>query len=66
MEMNKKQEQKVKRKEEALEIQKMESRMYENKFPNIDDLVMVRISFLLVFNPYNLRRRGLCWVIRVQ
>jgi hypothetical protein len=38
---NKKNEQKEKRREEAQEIQKMECRMYENKFPNIDDLVMV-------------------------
>jgi hypothetical protein len=33
--------QKEKRKEEAKEIQQIEYRMYENKFPNIDDLVMV-------------------------
>jgi len=34
---------KDKRKEEAKEIQQIEYRMYENKFPNIDDLVMVLI-----------------------
>jgi len=45
MEINKKQE-KDKRKEEANEIQKLEFRMYENKFPNIDDLVMVTITLL--------------------
>jgi len=39
---NNKKEQKEKRKEEAQEIQKMECRMYENKFPQIDDLVMVK------------------------
>jgi hypothetical protein len=41
MELNKK-ELKEKRKEEAEEIQKMECRMYENRFPNVDDLVMVK------------------------
>jgi hypothetical protein len=40
MENNKK-ELKEKRKEEANEIQKMECRMYENKYPNVEDLVMV-------------------------
>jgi hypothetical protein len=42
MENNKKDD-KGKRKEEAEEIQKMNCRMFENKFPNIDDLVMVRV-----------------------
>jgi hypothetical protein len=32
---------KEKKKEESEEIQKMECRMYENKFPSPDDLVMV-------------------------
>jgi hypothetical protein len=32
---------KAKKTEEAKEIQHMEYRMYENKYPNIDDLVMV-------------------------
>jgi len=41
MEGNKK-ELKDKRKEEAEEIIKMESRMYENKFPQVEDLVMVK------------------------
>ena len=47
---NKKNEQKEKRREEAQEIQKMESRMYENKFPNIDDLVMVEKIFKFCIN----------------
>jgi hypothetical protein len=42
--MEKKNEQKDKRREEAQEIQKMECRMYENKFPHIDDLVMVSLQ----------------------
>lgn len=41
MEGNKK-ELKDKRKEEAEEIIKMECRMYENKFPHVEDLVMVK------------------------
>lgn len=41
MELNKN-ELKQKREEEAKEIQKMECRMYEKKFPNVDELVMVR------------------------
>lgn len=47
---------KDKRKEEAAEIQKMECRMYEKKFPSIDDLVMVRKlnDIILVFNQNNL------------
>jgi hypothetical protein len=44
MEGKKVNEQKDKRKEEADEIRKMECRMYENKFPNIDDLVMVKYT----------------------
>lgn len=32
---------KDKRTEEAKQIQQLESRMFENKFPGIDDLVMV-------------------------
>lgn len=39
---------KDKRKEEAEEIQKMECRMYENKLPNVEDLVMVNIIILIV------------------
>jgi hypothetical protein len=50
---NKKNEQKEKRREEAQEIQKMECRMYENKFPNIDDLVMVR-KIYLIFQKINI------------
>jgi hypothetical protein len=41
MEQSKK-ELKDKRKEEAEEIIKMECRMYENKYPNVEDLVMVK------------------------
>lgn len=29
------------RKEDAKKIQEIESRFYENKYPNVDDLVMV-------------------------
>lgn len=44
MENNKKEnKEKAKRQEEAEEILKMNCRMYENKFPNIDDLVMVNL-----------------------
>ena len=45
MEINKKENKetsKAKRQEDAEEILKMNCRMYENKFPNIDDLVMVQ------------------------
>ncbi len=42
---NKKHQDKDKRREEASEIQKMEFRMYENKFPNVDDLVMVSLIY---------------------
>ena len=47
MEQSKK-ELKDKRKEEAEEIQKMECRMYENKFPNVEDLVMVNRNNIIV------------------
>ena len=40
----KKNDEKDKRREEAMEIQKMECRMYENKFPAIDGLVMVSLE----------------------
>lgn len=30
------------RKEDAKKIQEIESRFYENKYPNVDDLVMVK------------------------
>jgi hypothetical protein len=42
MEQNKK-EAKEKRAEEAANIARMECRMYENKFPAVEDLVMVKI-----------------------
>ena len=51
MDVNKK-EQKKKREEDAHEIQKMECRMYENKFPEKEELVMVWIflySFISLF-----------------
>jgi hypothetical protein len=35
---------KDKKEKEAKEIQQMEYRMYENKFPNVDDLVMVNFT----------------------
>lgn len=44
MEGNIKKEQKDKRKEDAADIVKMECRMYENKFPAVEDLVMVIIN----------------------
>lgn len=42
MENSKKDQKEKGKKEEAEEIKKMECRMYENRFPNVDDLVMVR------------------------
>lgn len=42
-----KKENKEKKKEEAEEMRGIEYRMYENKFPNIDDLVMVNY---LIYN----------------
>jgi hypothetical protein len=39
---------KDKREKDTKEIQHIEYRMYENKYPNVDDLVMVSFQFNLV------------------
>lgn len=49
-----KKENRDKKREDAEEILKMECRMYENKYPAKDDLVMVPMSLILVFNQNNI------------
>jgi hypothetical protein len=62
---NKLKEDKGKRREEAEEIQKMNCRMFENKFPNIDDLVMVYKYITKVSNKDHLRRWSLCRIVGI-
>jgi hypothetical protein len=51
---------KKKKEQETQEILSARCRMYENKFPAPDDLVMVILYFIQVFNHRDLRRRSIC------